>query len=158
MLKKTISFFWGLFPALLCSLFIFQIANANFNILKTADDVKKFLSNSKWKIVESHSGLDFLDQAQLRQVYTFKQDNFYQYGADGSLLDKMPFQITEINQISSGYVTFKLLLEIEKNLQKKFGRKYDVYVYKVIDENNIKVCDGQEGNSCESFFIINRTN
>ena len=128
MLKKTISCFWGLFPALLCSLFIFQIANANFNILKTADDVKKFLSNSKWKIVESHSGSDFLNKAQLRSVYTFKQDNFYQYDVDGSFLDKTPFQITEINQISSGYVTFKLLLEIEKNLQKKFGRKYDVYV------------------------------
>ena len=31
--------------------------------------------------------------------------------------------------------------------KKKWGRKYDVYVYKVIDENNIKVCDGQEENA-----------
>ena len=120
--------------------------------------MKKFLSNSKWKIVESHSGSDFLNKAQLRSVYTFKQDNFYQYDVDGSFLDKTPFQITEINQISSGYVTFKLLMELEKNLQKKWGRKYDVYVYKVIDENNIKVCDGQEENPCETYFNIKRTN
>ena len=49
-------------------------------------------------------------------------------------------------------------MELEKNLQKKWGRKYDVYVYKVIDENNIKVCDGQEENPCETYFTIKRTN
>lgn len=137
---------------------IFQIANAKSNNLKTADDVKKFLSDSKWRVVESHSGLDFLDQAQLRSAYVFKLNNFYQYGSDGSFLGKIPFQITEIIQLSSGYVTFKLLMELEKNLQKKFGRKYDVYLYKVIDGNNIKVCDFQDGNPCETYLIIKRTN
>ena len=59
MLINPIQGLLRLFSALLCSLLIFQIANANSNNLKTADDVKKFLSDSKWRVVESHSGLDF---------------------------------------------------------------------------------------------------
>jgi hypothetical protein len=89
MLINPIQGLLRLFSALLCSLLIFQIANANSNNLKTADDVKKFLSDSKWRVVESHSGLDILDQAQLRNVYVFKLNNFYQYGAGGSFLDKL---------------------------------------------------------------------
>ena len=91
-------------------------------------------------------------------MYTFKQDIFYQYDADGSLLNNRSFQVTDINQTSNGFASFKLLIELSKLFQQRWGRKHDAYFYKVIDINTIKICDGKEGNPCGTYLIIKRTN
>ena len=156
MLKKTISCFWGLFPALLCSLFIFQIANANFNNLKTADDVKKFLSNSKWRVVESHTGIDQLDQAMLSSLYEYKEEMFYHY-SNGKFQSKSQYHISEINSSSNGSTTFKINTLLPIKDQKRTGRKYDVVLCRVVDINTLKICNFQGSSPCETYEFVKRT-
>lgn len=131
--------------------------NKETNVLRTAEDVKKFMSNSKWRVVESHTGIDQLDQAMLSSLYEYKEEMFYHY-SNGKFQSKSQYHISEINSSSNGSTTFKINTLLPIKDQKRTGRKYDVVLCRVVDINTLKICNFQGSSPCETYEFVKRTN
>ncbi|MBM3455918.1 MAG: energy transducer TonB [Bacteroidetes bacterium] len=131
-------------------------------LINTKDDVKKLLFNSKWKVVYSYHGLDYLSKIQdkeyLKSTYFFNNDRLTVSKNDGSILLNSNCFIGDITEQSNELTSFKLIIPLTKKEQEFNGRKQDVYIIYIMDINTLKVCDSQYDSPCESHFTIKRYN
>lgn len=155
-------FFVKYFKVIFSVVFIFLIfihnSIAQENDLTTKEGIKQFLSSSDWDVVESNHRVEALDNYMLKLLFSYKNDKVIIYKKDRSIFSNDIFFISEIKQLSNGFVSFKLIVELNKWEQKYFEKKQEAHTYRVIDVNTIEICDNQIGPPCKSHFTIKRIN
>lgn len=155
-------FFVKYFKVIFSVVFIFLIfihnSIAQENDLTTKEGIKQFLSSSDWDVVESNHRVEVLDNYMLKLLFSYKNDKVIIYKKDRSIFSNDIFFISEIKHLSNGFVSFKLIVELNKWEQKYFEKKQEAHTYRVIDVNTIEICDNQIGPPCKSHFTIKRIN